>query len=63
MTVVAQFAISIAPIDNQYRAERIQDIMFTALAVLAVIVAGLGLFGLAAFKVARAKPILALRYE
>lgn len=48
-------------IDNQYRAERTQGVMFTAFAVLAVIVAGLGLFGLAAFTAERRTKEIGLR--
>ena len=50
-----------ALIDNQYRAERTQGVMFTAFAALAVIVAGLGLFGLAAFTAERRTKEIGLR--
>jgi putative ABC transport system permease protein len=50
-----------AVIDNQYAAEKAQGVMFTAFAVLAVAVACLGLFGLAAFTAERRTKEIGLR--
>ncbi|MHB1206585.1 MAG: ABC transporter permease [Rhodospirillaceae bacterium] len=50
-----------ALVDKQYRAEQAQGTMFTTFSGLAVIVAGLGLFGLAAFTAERRTKEIGLR--
>jgi putative ABC transport system permease protein len=50
-----------ALVDKQYRAEQAQGTMFTAFSGLAIIVAGLGLFGLAAFTAERRTKEIGLR--
>jgi putative ABC transport system permease protein len=50
-----------AVVDNQYKAEKAQGTMFTAFAILAVVVACLGLFGLAAFTAERRTKEIGLR--